>query len=51
MVLKHEAEGGICEGLGHNAARVLLRLQIWLLHWFHFLLLGLGLQLKQQQQI
>lgn len=39
------------EGLGDDTARVLLRLQIWLLHWFHLLLLGFGLKLKQQQQI
>lgn len=31
------------ESLGDDTARVLLRLQIWLLHWFHLLLLGFGL--------
>lgn len=46
MVLKHTAENEIC--LGDDAARVLLRLQIWLLHRFHLLLLGFGLELKQQ---
>lgn len=44
MVLKREAEGGVC--LGDDAACVLLRLQIRLLHRLHLLLLGFGL--KQQ---
>lgn len=35
--------------LGDCTARVLLRLQIWLLHWFHFLLLGFGLNFKHKK--
>lgn len=32
------------EGLGDDASCVFLRLQIRLLHWLHFLLLGFGLE-------
>lgn len=35
------------EGLGDDASCVFLRLQIGLLHWLHFLLLGFGLKKKK----
>lgn len=38
------------EGLGDDASCVFLRLQIGLLHWLHFLLLGFGLENEVEKQ-